>query len=87
MTDNQWQKDHAAGLHQEEIVDLMTKMEPCFQGHPRVIILIALLRSMAGMLGPASDQTRAGFLRELPGTIENILTKMDEALGRKSIYK
>jgi hypothetical protein len=45
MTDDQWAKDHADGMHQREIVALMRKIDPALQGHERAIILIALMRT------------------------------------------
>ena len=79
MTDD-WAKDHAKGAHQEEIVALMRKIEPCMHGHQRAIIIITLIRLMAAMLGPASKKTRETMLREIPITIRNILNEMDRMI-------
>jgi hypothetical protein len=79
MTDT-FLEDHMAGKHQAEIVALMEKMESCFVGHSRAIIMFALIRSMAAMLGPAKPETRAQTIAALPKTLTDILARMDEAL-------
>jgi hypothetical protein len=79
MTDT-FAKDHAAGKHQREIVSLIRDIEPSLNGHPRMIIIIALMRIIAGMLGPANEQTRKNILHEMPITIRNILTEMDRMM-------
>ncbi len=48
---NTFAEDHAAGKHQQEIVSLIRDIEPSLHGHPRMIIIIALMRIIAGMLG------------------------------------
>jgi hypothetical protein len=73
-------EDHAAGAHQEEIVALMRKIEPCMHGHPRAIIIITLIRLIAAMLGPASKTTREEMLHEIPKTIRSILREMDRMI-------
>ena len=55
----------------------MRAMEPALHGHSRAIILIALMRTIAAMLGPARVKTRADFLAEMPITIGKILAEMD----------
>jgi len=81
MTDDQWAKDHADGMHQREIVALMRKIDPALQGHERAIILIALMRIMAAMLGPADQHTRQQVIHEIPISIRKILTEMDRMLA------
>jgi hypothetical protein len=67
-------------LNEQEISDLMSEMESLFHGHPRLVILFALHRSMAAMLGPAEKQTREDYIRALPNMLNNILKEMDEML-------
>ena len=57
--DDTFLEEHLAGKHQAEISELMGKMEPCYEGHSRAIIVFALVRTMAAMLGPAKAETRA----------------------------
>lgn len=77
-------EDHAAAAHQEEIVALMRKIEPCMHGHPRAIIIITLIRLIAALLGPASKKTREEMLHEIPITIRNILKQMDRVIRNSS---
>lgn len=75
-------EDHAAGLHEREIVALIEEIEPAFVGHPRAIITIACIRIIAVMLGPATDKTRDNTLQAIAPTIKNMLAEMDRVLGR-----
>jgi hypothetical protein len=74
-------EDHAAGLHQPEIVDLMNKMEPALVGHSRAIIIIAATRIIAAMLGPAGTETRQRSLEAIPITLRKILGEMDRMIA------
>jgi hypothetical protein len=64
----------------KEIVALLEKIEPCLVGHPRALIIIAAERLIAGMLGPAKQETRDKVLVELPIAIRAILDKMDKVV-------
>jgi hypothetical protein len=75
-------EDHAAGLHEREIAALIEEIEPAFVGHPRAIIMIACVRIIASMLGPAADETRKSILRKLPKVINLTLAEMDRVVGR-----
>jgi len=66
----------SADLKNESIA-LMRKIEPCMHGHPRAIIIVALVRLIAAMLGPANKTTREEMLREIPLTIRSLLKEMD----------
>ena len=61
-----------------EIVEVMQRMEPAFHGHSRLINVFALTRSLAGMIGPASKESRDQFLTELVPMLQRILAAMDE---------
>jgi hypothetical protein len=56
----------------------LEKLDPCFHGHSRAISLIALIRMMAVMLGPADKKAREKYIVEIPGTIRLILDMMDK---------
>jgi len=61
----------------DESIVLMRKIEPCLHGYPRSIIIVALVRLIAALLGPASKTVREGMLREIPLTIRSLLKAMD----------
>lgn len=71
-------KAHASGANQEEIINLMMKIEPCLDGHSRAIITITMIRIIAAMLAPARPETKKALLHELPIVLRSILTKMEE---------
>jgi hypothetical protein len=71
-----WAEDHAAGLHQAEIVGLIRAIEPHLEGHPRAIIIFALGRLMAAMLAPARKDTQDRMLEEMPRAIRAIMDEM-----------
>jgi hypothetical protein len=75
-------EDHAAGLHEREIAALIEEIEPAFVGHPRAIIVIACVRIIASMLGPAADKTRKDILYKIPEVIRVTLAEMDRVVGR-----
>jgi hypothetical protein len=85
MSDN-FLEGHLAGKHQVEIVSLLKKIEPCLVGHSRSIIVFALIRLMAAMLGPAKAETRAETIKALPQTLTDILAKMDEMRPRTGLF-
>lgn len=78
---DQWKRDHAAGLHQKEIVSLVKEMEQHYPGHTRMIILLALTRSIAGILVPANKRTREAYLHELTPMLRNLLGEIDEMMA------
>jgi hypothetical protein len=75
---NTFAEDHAAGLHQQEIVELLREIEPVLEGHSRLIIIIALTRLIAAMLGPTDKKSRDRYLKEIIDTARNILREMDK---------
>ena len=77
MIDDDWAEDRAEGAQQNESIALMRKIEPCLHGHPRAVIIVALVRLLAALLGPASKTTREEMLREIPLTIRSLLKAMD----------
>jgi len=80
MIDDEWAKDYAESADLNESIALMRKIEPCLHGYPRSIIIVALVRLIAALLGPASKTTREGMLREIPLTIRAILKEMDRMI-------
>jgi len=74
---DQQAEDYAESADLNESIALMRKIEPCMHGHPRAIIIVALVRLIAAMLGPANKTTREEMLREIPLTIRSLLKEMD----------
>ena len=81
MTDDDFLATYARGDYRKEIAELMQAFEPFIDGHPRVIILIALCRMMAAMLGPASPQAREEILDAIPLAISGCLKEMDRMMA------
>jgi len=77
---DQQAEDYAESADLNESIALMRKIEPCLHGYPRSIIIVALVRLIAALLGPASKTTREGMLREIPLTIRAILKEMDRMI-------
>jgi hypothetical protein len=51
---------------QEKMRELMTKMDKCFHGYSRMVIVLACSRVIAAMYGPAKDETRQDYLDRFP---------------------
>lgn len=68
---------------EEEVIEFMTKIEPLLLGYSRSVIVLACIRIIAAMLGPAKDETREATIREIPGTITSMLAMMDATIGRE----
>ena len=75
-----FEKDHAAGKHQPELVEMMDKLHKALEGHQRALGLIALTRMIAVLLGPAAKETREDMLKAMPDTVRGILGAMDEMM-------
>jgi hypothetical protein len=83
MSDN-FAEAHAHGEHQEEqeeIVALMMEIEPHLSGYKRGVIVLALCRLLAAMLGPAAPETREAMLQAMPGAIRGILREIDRLIA------
>jgi hypothetical protein len=75
-----FEKDHAAGKHQHELVGMMDKLHKALEGHSRALGLIALTRMIAVLLGPAAKKTREDMLEAIPDTVRSILGEMDRMM-------
>jgi hypothetical protein len=69
---NDWLADR------EKVDELMTKMDKCFVGYPRMVIALACSRCIAAMFGPAKHETREDYLARFPAYMRSMWKMMDE---------
>jgi hypothetical protein len=62
----------------QRIAELMGKMDKCFDGYPRMIVVLACSRSIAAMFGPAKSETREDYLQRFPDYMRSMWRAMDE---------
>jgi hypothetical protein len=66
------------GIPEEKVRELMGKMEPCFHGYPRMVVILACSRSIAAMFGPAEAKSREDYLARFPGYMRSMWRYMDQ---------
>jgi len=76
-----FEKDHALGKHQEELIRIMSKLDKAIHKHPRALSFIALVRMLAVIMGPINAQTRKAMIDSVPITLRNILAEMDRMMA------
>lgn len=65
---------------QDEVAELMGKMEKCFEGYDRLTVVFACSRVIAAMFGPANRESRDEYLAFLPSYLRSMWKRMDEIL-------
>jgi hypothetical protein len=71
----------------DEIREIMDKMEPCYEGHPRLVVALACCRTIAAMLAPAKPKTREKFLARFPEYIRSVMRAIDAMIEeRKGLH-
>jgi hypothetical protein len=76
---------HTRGDYQAAIDGIITKINEVFARHPQTCYLVglhALAHSMAMLLGPSNPETRADWVRDLPGLLRGNIAMLDKAFGR-----
>ena len=69
---------------QQEVSELIGKMDKCFHGYSRMVIALACSRSIAVMFGPAKSETREDYLRRLPDYMRSMWKLMAEITNETS---
>jgi hypothetical protein len=66
-----------------KVAELMERLDKAFHGYSRMVVALACARSIAAMLGPARDDTRANFLERFPDYVRAMWRAMDAAIPRR----
>lgn len=65
---------------QYEVAELMDRIEPHLDGYTRAVILLASIRLIAAMLGPADQKTQDDTIDAIPETLRSIMGRMKELM-------
>jgi len=70
---------------QYEVAELMDRIEPCLAGYSRAVILLASIRLIAAMLGPADKKTQDETIDAIPETLRSIMARMKELMKERDL--
>jgi hypothetical protein len=68
----------AYNADQQKVAELLSKMDKCFRGYPRIIVVLACSRAIAAMFGPANPESREDYIHRFPGYLRAMWKTMDE---------